>query len=148
MFRLPTESPPANVDVAFVDVARIVAKVGVEVPTMRVPSNDNREEEGSVELFVPPFAIGRTPVTCEVSELWPDNVPRDKQLPAIAKHPPSTFHPPVPTSVDVAVVKLATLPIENFEPGVDVPTPILPLLSIVSAGTVEVANVVGDVVAI
>ena len=62
---------------------------------------------------------------------------------AMAKQPAATLSPPVPTSVDVAAVKFTTPFTENMEPGVDVPTPTFPLVSIVRAGVVDVANVLG-----
>ena len=54
------------------------------------------------------------------------------------------FQPPVETRVEVAVVKFAEPPIEKMEPGVLVPIPTSPLLLIVRAGVVEVANVEGE----
>ena len=54
------------------------------------------------------------------------------------------FQPPVETKLDVAVVKFATPCTEKREPGVEVPMPTRPLLEIVSAGVVDVANVVGE----
>ena len=54
------------------------------------------------------------------------------------------FQPPVETSVEVAVVKLAMLPTDSVEPGVEVPIPTSPFGEMVSAGVVEVAKVDGE----
>ena len=62
----------------------------------------------------------------------------------IAKQPLAMFHPPPETREEVAVVKFAEPPIENLLPGVEVPTPTLPFVSMVSAGVDEVAKVDGE----
>ena len=95
---------------------------------------------------VPPFATGRMPVTCVARLMRPAMLLKVMHVPLIAKHPPAMLRPPVPYNDDVAVPKLATPPIENFEPGVEVPTPTRPFASITNPGVVDVANVEGEVV--
>jgi len=122
-----TVTAPANVDVTDVDVAKIAPTEGVEVPTILVPSNATSDAFESVELFVPPFAIGRTPETWDVRLIWPESVEKLRQLPAIAKHPAAMLSPPpVETMVEVEVVKLAIALIAKSDPGVVVPIPTLP----------------------
>ena len=77
-----------------------------------------------------------------VTELTPPT-----HTPLTAKHPAARSMPPVDTNVVVAVRKFAIPPIEKTVPGVEVPIPTRPLLSIVSAANVDVANVDGDDVA-
>jgi hypothetical protein len=72
-------APPANVEVAVV-VANSAASEGVDVPTILVPSNTRSAEDESVELFVPPFAIGSTPVTCVVRLICPASVENERQV--------------------------------------------------------------------
>lgn len=122
-----TESPPKNVEVAFVEVAKSAEITGVEVPVMRVPSKDSSALFDSVEALVPPLPTGNMPETWDVNDACPESVPNERQLLATAKQPFKMFRPPfAETNVDVAVVKFAILLTEKSVPGVVVPMPTFP----------------------
>jgi len=70
---------PAKVEVTDVEVAKSAPTDGVDVPETRVPSKAKSDEFERVEAFVPPFATGSTPVTCDVSDIWPASVEKLRQ---------------------------------------------------------------------
>ena len=58
--------PPAKVEVAVVEVAKIDPTVGVEVETIDVPLKARIMLLPIDEAFVPPLATGKTPSTSDV----------------------------------------------------------------------------------
>ena len=140
-FEVPVVSERASWGAVLVESASM--NRGVVVPS---PSPTSVLSKKKFEAFAAkdvPFANCTAPVP-PAAEAEP---PVERQVPLIAKQPAARLSPPVPTKVEVAVVKFATPCTENTEPGVEVPIPRLPFTSIVSAGVVEVAKVEGEEVA-
>ena len=81
---MPTASPPVEiVEVAMVEVAWKLPKVGVVVETSLVPSNAMRVLLENDVAFVPPFAIPSVPL----------KLPRERHVEEIAKHPVVMLYP-------------------------------------------------------
>src|SRR3989338_10705599 len=78
---------------------------------MLVPLNHSKDEE-SAEAFVPPFAIGRTPVTSAARftsavETAPAVALRKPEMELRVRPPPVMLRPPA--IVEVAVVEVASM---------------------------------------
>ena len=102
-----------NVEATLVEVARYAAAVGVEVETMRVPSNERSMWEPRELALVPPFAIEsvpdeRTPEALE--ETTPAPRVENWTVPVAISVPPMNAPPWTSSLLVGEVVPMPTLP--------------------------------------
>src|SRR3989338_257901 len=100
-------TPPANVEVAVVVETKEPTVTCEDVACMDVPLNQRRELE-SADAFVPPLAMGRTPVMSAVSEInefviAPAVAFRNPVTPPKVRPPPVMLRPPAIVEVAVPV---------------------------------------------